>query len=47
MIIGAVLIYVPAITGNYLVGRVGALAGLALGFYLAIKLMRSGIEVHL
>jgi uncharacterized protein YneF (UPF0154 family) len=47
MIIGAVLIYVPAIIGNYLVGGVGALAGLALGFYLAIKLMRSGIEVHL
>ena len=47
MIIGTVLIYVPAIIGNYLVGGVGLLAGAALGFFLAIKLKRSGIEVHL
>ena len=47
MIIGTVLIYVPAIIGNYLVGGVGLLAGAALGFYLAIRLSRSGIEVHL
>ncbi|DAC13615.1 MAG TPA: hypothetical protein D7H73_02575 [Candidatus Poseidoniales archaeon] len=47
MIIGTVLTYVPAIIGNYLVGGVGLLAGAALGFYFAIKLVRSGIEVHL
>ena len=47
MIIGTVLTYVPAIIGNYLVGGVGLLAGAALGFFLAIKLVRSGIEVHL
>ena len=47
MIIGTVLIYVPAIIGNYLVGGVGLLAGAALGFYVAIRLSRSGIEVHL
>ena len=47
MIIGTVLIYVPAIIGYYLVGGVGGLAGAALGFYLAIRLSRSGIEVHL
>ena len=47
MIIGTVLTYVPAIIGNYLVGGVGLLAGAALGFYLAIKLVRSGTEVHL
>tara|TARA_B100001540_G_scaffold264227_1_gene244276 strand:- start:330 stop:527 length:198 start_codon:yes stop_codon:yes gene_type:complete len=46
MIIGTVLTYVPAIIGNYLVGGWGAFAGAALGFFLAIKLMRSGIEVH-
>ena len=47
MIIGTVLIYVPAIIGYYLVGGVGGLAGAALGFYFAIRLSRSGIEVHL
>ena len=47
MIIGTVLIYVPAIIGYYLVGGVGGLAGAALGFFLAIRLSRSGIEVHL
>ena len=47
MIIGTVLTYVPAIIGNYLVGGVGGLAGAALGFFLAIRLSRSGIEVHL
>ena len=47
MIIGTVLIYVPAIIGYFLVGGVGGLAGAALGFFLAIRLSRSGIEVHL
>ena len=47
MIIGTVLIYVPGIIGYYLVGGVGGLAGAALGFFLAIRLSRSGIEVHL
>ena len=47
MIIGTVLIYVPAIIGYYLAGGVGVLAGAALGFFLAIRLSRSGIEVHL
>ena len=46
MIIGTVLTYVPAIIGGYLVGDVGIFAGAVLGFFLAIKLMRSGIEVH-
>ena len=46
MIIGTVLIYVPAIIGGYLVGGIGIFAGAVLGFFLAIKLMRSGIEVH-
>ena len=47
MIIGTVLTYVPAIIGYYLVGGVGGLVGAALGFFLAIRLYRSGIEVHL
>ena len=47
MIIGTVLTYVPAIIGYYLVGGVGGFAGAALGFYVAIRLSRSGIEVHL
>ena len=46
MIIGTVLIYVPALIGGYLVGDFGFFVGAVLGFILAIKLMRSGIEVH-
>lgn len=46
MIIGTVLIYVPALIGGYLVGDFGFFVGAVLGFIIAIKLMRSGIEVH-
>ena len=46
MIIGTLLIYVPAIIGGYLVGGVGYFSGAVLGLVIAIKLMRKGIEVH-
>ena len=39
MIIGTILIYVPAIIGGYLVGDFGFFAGAVLGFFLAIKLI--------
>ena len=47
MTIGTALLFGLAGIGHYFFGMVGGTVGFLLACYIGVKLMRSGIEVHL